>query len=156
MFDTIRALIEEHDTLVAWVVWGSAGMLVVSLLTLPVIAVLLPADFLVRAASPAALPPDDWRRRHPVIRWTLRVLKNTAGALLAIAGLAMLILPGQGLLTLAMALLLLDLPGKRRLEQRLLRSPRLLGLLNKLRRRFGRPPLEAPADLTFKASPGPG
>lgn len=145
MIEALRTFMEGHETLFAWLAWGSAVMLVISLLTLPVIALLLPADFLVRAAAdPAPLPPEDWRRRHPVLRWTLRVLKNVAGALLAFAGLAMLVLPGQGLLTLALALVLLDIPGKRRLERYLLRSPRLLSLLNKIRQRFGRPTLHAP------------
>lgn len=78
------------------------------------------------------------------MRITLRVLKNLAGGLLAIAGIAMLVLPGQGLLTLILALVLLDLPGKQKLEARLLSSPRLLSMLNRFRQRFGQPQLELP------------
>ena len=57
-------------------------------------------------------------------------------------GIAMLVLPGQGVLTILAALVLLDFPGKRRLERRLLLRPRLLGALNSLRARAGRPPID--------------
>lgn len=145
MIDTLQTFSREHAALLGWLALGSAVMLVVSLITLPVIAVLLPQDFLIRTLAPArSLPPDDWRRRHPAWRWTLRGLKNLAGVVLALAGLAMLVLPGQGLITLALALLLLDLPGKRRLEARLLGNPRFLSPINKLRQRLGRAPLDRP------------
>ncbi len=154
MFDTVRAFLDEHPTLLAWLVTGSAAMLVVSLLTLPVVAVLLPADFLGRLHRHPnePLPPDAWRRRHPVLRWSLRVLKNLAGAALLIAGIAMLVLPGQGLITIALALLLLDIPGKRKLEHRLLHHPKLLGPINRVRRRFGRAELR-PATREDPVSP---
>ncbi len=74
------------------------------------------------------------------------------GGVLAVAGLAMLVLPGQGLLTLALAVLLLDLPGKQKLEARILRSPRLFKLINRLRQRCGRPPLHT-ADAPLTRSP---
>jgi hypothetical protein len=54
----------------------------------------------------------------------------------------MLLLPGQGVLTLVVALLLLDLPGKRRLKRRILSMPRVLRVLNAWRRRAGRPEFE--------------
>ena len=149
MWAELRAFFERHGDLLGWVAWGSLGLLMLSLLSLPVIAVLLPEDFLVRqaeAADPDAPDPtpSPWARRHPAMRWTLRILKNLAGALLAVAGLAMLVLPGQGLLTLAVALLMLDVPGKQRVIRRLLRGPRLHRMLSGVRRRCGRPPLLEP------------
>lgn len=143
MIDAARDFLHTHDTLLAWLAWGSGALLLASLLTLPAIAVALPADFIqrVEAGWTRTLPDDDWRRRHPALRWLLRVVKNAAGAILAVAGLAMLVLPGQGLVTLAVALLLLDLPGKRRLERRIIGSRRLINPINRLRRRMHRPPL---------------
>ena len=149
----------EHATLLAWLTTASLVMLVLSLLTLPVVAVLLPEDFIVarlragnaegvsRDAKIPSLPATESPGQTPPGRvwpWTLRILKNLAGGLLALAGLAMLVLPGQGLLTLIVALVLLDLPGKQRLEARLLSQPRLLRMLNRTRQRFGRPPLRSP------------
>jgi len=56
--------------------------------------------------------------------------------------LAMLVLPGQGLLTMFISLMLLDFPGKRRLEQSIVRRPIILRSINWLRERHHRPPLE--------------
>ena len=58
-----------------------------------------------------------------------------------LAGLAMLVLPGQGLLTMLIGLLLLDFPGKRALERRVVRRPKILAFLNRMRDRRGREPL---------------
>ena len=136
--------VQEHRTWLAWAAGGSAALLVLFGVGLPVVAVMLPADAVrryLREGPGEALPEADWRRQHPVVRWTLRGLKNALGVVLLLAGLAMLILPGQGLLTLAVAMLLLDFPGKRGVERRLLGSPRVLGPVNALRRRFGKEPM---------------
>ena len=136
--------VEEHRTWLAWAAGGSAALLVLFGMGLPVVAVLLPSDAVrryLREGRGEALSEADWRRQHPVVRWTLRGLKNALGVVLVLAGLAMLVLPGQGLLTLAVAMLLLDFPGKRGVERRLLGSPRVLGPVNALRRRFGKEPL---------------
>ena len=74
----------------------------------------------------------------------LHVLKNTGGVLLGVAGAAMIVLPGQGLLTLFVAFTLLDFPGKRRLELWLVRRPVVHRLLDWIRRRAGRAPLRLP------------
>ncbi len=72
-----------------------------------------------------------------VTRYVGGVALVAIGALLAIPGV-----PGPGLLLILAGLLLLDFPGKRRLVETLLASPRLLRSLNRLRRRFSQPPLE--------------
>jgi hypothetical protein len=60
-------------------------------------------------------------------------------------GIALLVLPGQGLLTILLGITLLDLPGKRHLEIVLLRRPSVSRAVNWLRRKSGRPPLDLPA-----------
>ncbi len=129
-------------------IWGwSAGLSVVTLvgamILVPVFLVALPADYFTRdRRHPRAAPA-----RHPVLRMAGLIVKNLAGAVLAVAGLAMLVLPGQGLLTLMAALVLLDFPGKFRLERRLMSIGLVRRPVQALRRRLGRPPfeLEAPA-----------
>ena len=64
-------------------------------------------------------------------------------AFIAIA-VTMLLLPGQGLLTIVVGILLLEFPGKRVLETKLIRRPRIHHAIDALRRRFGHPPLEVP------------
>ena len=68
--------------------------------------------------------------------------KNLLGSVLMVAGVAMLVLPGQGVLTILVGFLLVDFPGKYPLERWLV-SRRAIGApLNWLRSRAGRAPLE--------------
>jgi hypothetical protein len=74
----------------------------------------------------------------------LQLLRNVVGAVLLLLGVAMLVLPGQGLLTIIAALSLMDFRGKRRLEQRLMLQPRVFAAINRYRLRSGHPRLLAP------------
>jgi hypothetical protein len=95
-----------------------------------------------------ALPPDYFERAPPSrAPWTARrVARNLAGlvtiavgALLSVPGI-----PGQGLLLVLVGVLLVDFPRRRRLERTLVARPGVLALINRLRARFGRPPLRPP------------
>ena len=50
--------------------------------------------------------------------------------------------PGQGLLTVLLGIMLVDFPGEDRLEQKLLHRPAIRNSINKLRTRFNKPPLQ--------------
>jgi hypothetical protein len=78
-------------------------------------------------------------------RWALRIAKNVLGAVLVCVGFIMLFLPGQGLLSMLVGLFLMDFPGKPRVLRALLARPHVLPLINGLRARAGRPPLELPS-----------
>ena len=108
---------------------ASLLMLLVSLVLVPWICCRLPVDYLEPGASGT---------RSGLLR---RVLRNVLGALLLLAGTLMLVLPGQGVLTLLVGLTLVDFPGKRRFLRRLLMRKRVLRIINGLRRRFGIAPL---------------
>jgi hypothetical protein len=73
----------------------------------------------------------------------LLLLKNCCGGFLFLAGLAMLVLPGQGLLTMLMGLMLIDFPKKHRLKRRVVAWPPLFRVLNKLREKRGLSPFVA-------------
>lgn len=75
--------------------------------------------------------------------------KNLLGGLLVVVGLLLSLpgVPGQGLLTIFVGILLLDIPGKRRIELAIVRRPSVLRNINRLRRRFGRAPLEVDFDV---------
>ena len=112
-----------------------------SLLALPWLAARIPADYF---AGPRRPPPRrllSGKPRHPAAAIGLRILRNLAGLGLILAGAAMLVLPGQGVLTILAGLVLTDLPGKRRLERAVVRRPVVLRTLNALRRRRGVEPL---------------
>jgi hypothetical protein len=97
-----------------------------------------------------AWPPDRFTRDQPpgnghvVWRAIGLVAKNLGGVLLVLLGMVMALpgIPGQGFLTMLIGLTMIDFPGKKKLERRLLRHPRFLHAINRLRARFKRPPLE--------------
>ena len=77
-----------------------------SLVALPLLVARLPADYFVRPQQ-VTLP---WRTARPVRNSILCVLRNLLGFLLVLGGLAMLFLPGQGVLTIAVASSLRSIP----------------------------------------------
>lgn len=87
-----------------------------------------------------------WREwgGEPWFALLLGGIKNLVGALLVLLGLIMLVTPGQGLLTLLVGLLLMNFPGKYRLERWLVGRRGVLAALNWLRRRGGHLPFEPP------------
>lgn len=88
-------------------------------------------------------PRDLWADRPPALR-ALGVLgKNILGILLVALGIVLSIpgVPGQGLLTILLGIMLLDFPGKRRIEYKLISRPNVLKTINGLRHRFGKSPL---------------
>lgn len=127
---TIPAWVEAWGP---WIAAGSAALTVVLLLVsavlLPRVLVALPADILVH--PPANLPGR-------------RVVRNLVGWTLIVLGVAMLVLPGQGVITVLAGLLLADVPGKHRLIVRLLRVEPVRRGVDALRARGGAPPLEVP------------
>jgi hypothetical protein len=93
----------------------------------------------------ATLPRDYLRSAQPTSGHSLalRVLRNVLGVVLALLGVAMLLLPGQGLLTLLVGVLLVDIPGKHALVVKILSRPKLLAIVNKLRAHRHAEPLES-------------
>lgn len=81
--------------------------------------------------------------RHPVLRALGIFAKNLLGLVLVAAGVIMSLpgVPGQGVLTILLGVMLLDFPGKRQLETRIISRPRVYSAVNTLRSRFGKPPL---------------
>ena len=81
--------------------------------------------------------------RHPVLRAVGLFSKNVVGVVLIVLGLIMSIpaVPGPGLLTLFIGLILTDIPGKRTLEAKFIQRPTILAAINKLRSRYHRSPL---------------
>ena len=71
--------------------------------------------------------------------------KNLIGLSLIIGGLLMLVLPGQGLLTIVTGLLLVNYPGKYKLEQKLSSMPSIFRALNWIRLKAKKPPLQRKA-----------
>jgi hypothetical protein len=74
------------------------------------------------------------------------VVKNVVGVVFLLAGFAMLFLPGQGVLTMLIGVSLMDFPRKRELEAKMVGQPTLLGIINAMRHKYGKPPLTLAPD----------
>ncbi len=121
-----------------WIFLTSIVMFAGSLVALPVVVARLPKD----AFDPAREATR--RHRHPVLAIVVLVARNLVGIVFVVAGLAMLVLPGQGLLTLALGVVFLDVPGKDVLERKLTETSAFRRGANWMRRRMRREPFDFP------------
>ena len=113
-----------------------------SLIAIPFILVRLPTDFF-----DTRIPRRWMENHHPVLRLFGHIAKNVIGAIFLFAGFLMLFLPGQGILTMLIGVTMLDFPGKRKLEARMIGQPAVLNTINNMRRKFGKPPLTIASQL---------
>ena len=130
-----------------WSLLFSAIIFVGSLLAVPWIVTRLPADYFNHERRDSAKPAIN----HPLLVHLFLVLKNVAGLVFIIAGVAMLVLPGQGLLTILIGISLVNFPGKYRLERYLASKGWILRSLNWLRRRGGKSPFRFPSSAEINA-----
>ncbi|HEY3235932.1 MAG TPA: PGPGW domain-containing protein [Polyangiaceae bacterium] len=126
----------QPAVLVALVV-GSTLLFVLSALGLPWFVARIPADYFSHRPRPASTAPG-----RSLMHVLFVVSKNALGITLLLLGVLMLVLPGQGVLTILASLFLLDFPGKKRLQRRIVGLPGVLTALNAIRQRAGQPPLE--------------
>lgn len=110
--------------------------LVVSFVVVGVVLIKIPENYFSSHYQADFLPNSRW-----LTRWGAVIAKNIAGLLLVLAGIVMLVGPGQGVLTILIGLILMDIPGKRPLEARIIKRPIILSAANDLRARYNRPPL---------------
>lgn len=134
------------DWLTGWTWQNVAGTVLIFVSTFVVatgivsfVVVKLPADY---------FHPDYDRQilrdSHPLVRWAAIIGKNLGGLILIIVGIALSLpgIPGPGVVTILFGIMLLDFPGKRRLEYKLVGQPRVLKAINQLRQKYGKAPLE--------------
>ena len=119
-----------------WFAVSSVFMFVGTLIAIPIILMRLPADYFdVRTPRP-------WmENHHPILRMIGHVVKNVVGAIFLFAGFLMLFLPGQGVLTMLIGLSLIEFPGKRRVEAKIVGQSTVLSTINAMRAKFDKPPL---------------
>jgi hypothetical protein len=133
--------VREYQGLLEWLGGVSLLMFAVTLVVFPLVIIHLPEDYFIRDRR----DPARQIRRHPAVWLALTVFKNFLGAGLMLAGLAMLVLPGQGLLTILIGITLVNFPGKYTLERRIASQPPVAKTLNRIRETAKRPHLEIPA-----------
>mgnify|MGYP000002665455 FL=1 len=139
--DFINALFlwfAAHPSVLVGLGVSSIFIFILSLLGVSWFIAQIPEDyFLTTKRSPSGL-----EKKAPVLRLLLLIGKNFLGVCLIAGGLLMLVLPGQGLITIITGLLLIDYPGKFQLEQKIVSMPSVLRTLNWIRIKAKKPLLK--------------
>lgn len=140
MSELISEAIRFIETWNVWIVAASLAMFAVSIATVPWLVSTLPADYFTHRGRLRMSRSN----HHPVIRLTLTALKNLFGAVMLLVGFIMLFTPGQGSLTILFGLIIMNYPGKYRLERWIIGKPAIFKTVNSLRARQGKEPLLPP------------
>ena len=111
---------------------ASVTSFVVSILFCTLTIAYLPTDYFLSKRQTS-------RIKQPVLRIGLKLIKNMLAVVLIVVGFIQILLPGQGVLTMLIGIVISDIPGKRRLERRIIRLPAILSTANGIRSRFKRP-----------------
>jgi hypothetical protein len=127
--------------------WGKAvigilifvGTFVANIALVSFILVKIPADYFKKNRK-----TQFWAGPNPALHAAKMIGKNILGIFLVLLGIILSIpgVPGQGLLTILLGIVLMDFPGKRRLERKLLSRQQIVKTIDKLRKKFDKPPLE--------------
>ncbi|MBP9089257.1 MAG: hypothetical protein KBG15_24255 [Kofleriaceae bacterium] len=136
LLHSLRNVITAHPYAVASLAVGSV---VVSIGATMLALIYLPADYFCEA--PAATTSN---RHHISLRVVINIVRNLAGAGLVLMGVVLSLpgIPGQGLLTILLGVMLMQIPGKRRLERRIVAIAVVRRATERIRRRFGRAPFD--------------
>jgi hypothetical protein len=131
------------DSLTLSKVLLGAGLFVISLglsfAAIAVVMIKIPPNYFSIHHRREFLPNSSW-----FVRWGAVALKNLLGFFLIVLGILLSLpgVPGQGILTILLGLIMLDIPGKRPLEAKIIQRPAILAAVNRLRARYSKPPLE--------------
>jgi len=118
----------------------SLATFLLSLILIPWIVTRLPADYFVDEKRHISKT----RKLHPVLYYSIRILKNIFGGFLIIAGVLMLVLPGQGILTILVGVGVADFPRKFRLLRKLAQQASVFRTMNWIRHKAKVAPLRHP------------
>jgi len=147
--EPVEAWLAGNKTVLRWLTGFSVVLFLGSLLAIPWLVARIPTDYFL----PRSEGGNELRLKHPVASLIWRLLKNLLGGVLLLAGVLMLILPGQGLLTILLGIMLIDFPGKQRLELLIIRRPAIYRVISWIRRRSGRDELQYPESISETNTP---
>ena len=104
--DAILNWFKAHPGLTGTILVGSLVLAVIYAALIYVAIARMSPDYFIRSDT----TPGGWRSRHPLLRVVALSIKNLVGVLFVLMGILMLVLPGQGILTLLIGIRLLDFP----------------------------------------------
>ena len=118
----------------------SIFILIISVFMMVLIISFLPEDYF--KSENRNLISSVQNSRYPLLKLLVLITKNFFGILLLLSGVLMLVLPGQGILTIITGLVFIDYPGKYKFERNLLRQKGVINSINWIRSRLSKPSLK--------------
>ena len=118
----------------------SIFILIISVFMMVLIISFLPEDYF--KSENRNLISSVQNSRYPLLKLLVLITQNCFGVLLLLSGILMLVLPGQGILTIITGLVFMDYPGKYKFERRLLRQKGVINSINWIRSRLSKPSLK--------------
>jgi hypothetical protein len=128
LMDQLVRVIEENSVLFMVISCLSFATFLGSIVAIPWIVCKMPSDYFVQA------------KPHR-IRMFMLIARNCLGFIFVIAGIAMLVTPGQGVLTIVVGLFIMSFSGKKEIERKILMVRGLRRALNWIRKKQGCPPM---------------
>ena len=122
-----------------YLVWlGSLSFIIFifSLLTIKWLVALIPSDYFIKKNN------SEFRSNYPIFWLVSIIIKNLVGYTLIVGGILMLVLPGQGLFTIFVGLMLSNYPGKFYIERKFIAIPSVLSAINWLRKKSNTPSIK--------------
>lgn len=129
--------VQTHETVLLWLTVASIITFMGTLIAVPLLVVRIPSNYFAHGKH-HWIPLTD---RHSLVGGVLLIGKNVVGYVFIVVGIAMLVIPGPGVLTILIGIMLLNLPGKYRLERWIVARRPVIRSINWLRRRAGSSPL---------------
>jgi len=120
-----------------WIAIASACMFGLALIAVPLFVIRIPADYFAHPHRSDA----EYPRRYAWFRWIWLIAKNILAIGFLFFGVLMLVLPGQGIVTILIGMTLLDFPGKFHLQRWVVSRKGVLDSINWVREKAERLPL---------------
>jgi|TARA_Y100000389_G_scaffold103162_1_gene100073 hypothetical protein len=135
LLNSLLEIFEAYRSLIIW--FGSISLFIFlfSLLTIKWLVALIPEDYFINKRV------SKIRSINPLLWYIFLIIKNIIGYSLILGGIMMLVLPGQGIFTIIIGLMLSNYPGKYSIERRFIAIPSILKSINWLRRKSNKPPI---------------
>ena len=134
--ESITEFVSNYKIYILWLATISLFVFIFSLVSIKWLVALIPTDYFVKKNISKS-------KKSYSLLWLMSIIvKNIIGYTLILGGILMLVLPGQGLFTILMGLILSNYPGKYTIEKRIISIPRILKTINWLRKKSNKPRLE--------------
>lgn len=134
--ESITEFVTNYKTYILWLATISLFVFIFSLVSIKWLVALIPTDYFVKKNISKS-------KKSYSLLWLMSIIvKNIIGYTLILGGILMLVLPGQGLFTILMGLILSNYPGKYTIEKRIISIPSILKTINWLRKKSNKPRLK--------------